>query len=127
MNEAIVESLFGGEGVESNPVPGTAWRFCDEDAAATRIPLFLTARMNLNASGKAPNRPCSMSWTTRFCLTAAYMFASPVHIGHAEVLKRSPGACQPWLGGHYLLVHLGRKPLGRPAGLVPDIAPVAIQ
>ena len=46
--------------------------FFDEDAAATRIPLFFTARMNLNASGKALNRPCSINWTTCFCLASAY-------------------------------------------------------
>ena len=46
--------------------------FLDEDAAATRIPMALTARMNRSASGKAMNRPSSISCTTCSCLAAAY-------------------------------------------------------
>ena len=80
--------------------------FFDEDAAATRIPLSLTARMNRSASGKAMNRPCSMSWTTCSCLAAAYCSTRRSDVGHAEVLKRGPGAGHPWLAGHELLIHL---------------------
>jgi hypothetical protein len=60
-------------------------------------------------------------------LGVCVLFAPPIHIGNAEVLEHSPGACQPWLAGHELLVDLGRKPLGRPAGSVTDIPPLAIQ
>ena len=66
-----------------------------------------------------------MSWTTCSCLAAAYCSDPPIHVGHPEVLKRGPSAGKPWLAGHDLLIHLGGKPLGRPAGLVTDVVPVA--
>ena len=46
--------------------------FLDDDAAATRMPLAFTARMNRSASGKAEKRPFSISPTTCSCLAAAY-------------------------------------------------------
>jgi hypothetical protein len=60
-------------------------------------------------------------------LDGGVLFGPPVRIGYAEVLQRGPSTRQPWLAGQNLLVHLGRKPLGSPAGLVTNVAPVALQ
>ena len=49
--------------------------FLDDDAAATRIPMPLTTRMNRSASGKAMNRPSSINRTICSCLAAAYRSA----------------------------------------------------
>ena len=51
MQEAISRRCSAAK-VSSRIRSRNSFAFFDEDAAATRIPLFLTARMNLNASGK---------------------------------------------------------------------------
>jgi hypothetical protein len=49
--------------------------FLDEEAAATRIPAALTARMKRSSSGKAMKRPSPIKWMICSCLAAAYRSA----------------------------------------------------
>ena len=100
--------------------------FLDEEAAATGIPLSLTARMSRNASGNAVKRFCAINARTCSCLAAAYRSTRPSTSSTPKNANAARAPASRGMPRHDLLVHRGGETLRSPAGLIADVAPLPL-
>jgi hypothetical protein len=125
-DELVVEPLLGGKGVEADPLQeqlGVLGRGRRRDQDPGR----LDGQDEPQRVGEG-HEPAFLDEPDDLLLLHGGVPLGPgLHIGDAEVLEGRAGAGQTRLARHEPLVHRRGEVLGRPAGLVADLAPLPLQ
>ena len=124
-DEVVVQPLLGGEGVQPDPLQeqlGVLGRRRRRDPD----PQLLDGQDEPQGVGEG-HEPALLDQLDHALLLGLGVPLGPgVDVGHAEVLKGGAGAGHPGLARHELLVHRRGEALGGPAGLVAEVAPLAL-